>query len=137
MLAIVDVDEDVTKRISIRDISNSIGSDVYDVGIFVPNSIPPDRLIARHIFVREVSFPQNFIGSAVRAGTPPELQAILQIRLNGQQMGTITFGPNQSNGTIVSPVLLCPSGSTLDIWGPVYLDMKFSDLAITLRGVRQ
>jgi hypothetical protein len=137
VLPIVDSDEDLTKKISVSDLAQVLYTDVYDIGIFIPNSIPPNRLIARHILVRPVSFPANMAGSVARADTPPELQAILPIRVNGEQVGSITFGANQTTGLIACIAMSLPTGTTLDIGGPQYLDMKFSDLCLTLKGVRQ
>lgn len=137
LVPIVDFDQDKTKKMTIAELSATLFTDVYDVSMFIVGALTPNRLLARHIFVREVGFPLNFVGSAVRAESPPTSAVTLKIRSNGVDLGTIEFQPNSSSAVITCPATTFPTGGTLDIIGPSVLDMSLSDLAITFRGIRQ
>lgn len=136
VVAIVDVSNEETKKISISALRTSLLSDIYDIAVFLPGFPPPDRLLAGIMIPRTVTFPANFGDSRAMAEGPAAASTVLKIKRSGIEVGTLTFGIGQTGGSFSGSAVTFAPGTRLEIHGPAALDMTLRDISITLKGTR-
>ena len=79
-----------------------------------------------------VSFPANFLGSFAVANVAATSSAVLSLKKNGAQFGTLTFVG--TTGTFSAPATSFAPGDLLEIVAPLVPDATLAQLSITLIG---
>lgn len=110
-------------------------SDEYEVCCTFAGTPGAQAFMAGHVFVRDVSFQIDFAGSAADVVTPPSSDYEVIFRLNGVDIGGVTFDSNgdptfeTSGGTTVD----CVGGDVLRFYGDD-ISGTGADYSITLLG---
>lgn len=136
VLAIVDHSGAETRKITAVDLRTPLLSDRLDVGMHLPGFPAANRLLAAAILPRQVTFAADMAPSRARSDAPAAQAAVLVIKLDGQQIATLSFAPGSTTGVFSGAPVVCPSGSRLEVHGATSMDTTLRDLTITFSGVQ-
>ena len=112
--------------------------DTYDIAVSYGGVPPGTEQLLRMQFVRSVEFADDFAGSYGIAGSAATAQAVFTIKLDGVQVGTITFAIGATTATFAttSGVLAIEPGEVLLIQAPSSPDATLADIGFTLKGAK-
>jgi hypothetical protein len=107
----------------------------YDVDVAVFGAPNPSETLARIVFARETTFPDNFAGSRGACITDPSSSYAMTVRRNGSSVGTVTVATDGSFAfnTTGSGDLVYAAGDVLTVTGPAD-PFGIEDINFTLVG---
>ena len=105
------------------------------LSIFIGGLMGPNEILFRWIAPQPFTLPIALVGSQISADKPSTAAKVLSIRLNGTQIGTLTWAASGTIPTVsfTSAVTLAP-GDILSIVAPATADVTLGDITIVLRG---
>lgn len=88
-----------------------------------------------HIFDRAVTFPIDFEGALASVKTNPDTSYVIGIKLNGAQVGTLTFDTSgaETFATTGGTTVVTAPGDQMDFYGPDVVGVA-ADFVITIPG---
>jgi hypothetical protein len=113
-----------------------IEQEIYQISFSCLGLIESKSTIGLHACYATANFPTNLVGSKAIALVAPTEDVILDICSRKGAVGSIYFEANSLTGTFISDGFLIIPGDYIQIISPIYNDLTFSDLAISLVGIR-
>lgn len=115
--------------------ASATGDEVI-MGIFVPGTLGNAAELLRHVFVRAVDFPDEFVGARGSVGTNPVAVNNFTVSRNAVAIGNIAIstGGVFTFTTIAATVESFAVGDILTITNQVTADANLADVGVTLFG---
>lgn len=124
----------------IVELASGAGAQPYDLAFFLP-AIVADVLLAQSVAARGFILPAALAGSRARAATPlasGEPDAVLSLRRNGVEFGTLTFAALDDVGVFAAAgATVFAPGDLLQVFGPALGSptptIALADVSVTFR----
>lgn len=111
----------------------------YDLSFFIPGTMPnANELVGSVLVTRTIAISMIGSGSLAKAFAAPTAQTVYAIKVNAQQVGTVTFAAGQTTGTIAfTQNQTLVAGDVVQIVTPGTVDASIKDVMITFVGRAQ
>lgn len=111
--------------------------DQFDVPIYVQMYPRPAEIFPRFVFTSTVLFPAGLTTSRAKATVPSTATAVISLRKNGVQFGTLTFSAGIATGVFAAATdTTFAAEDVLTLVWPNPRDATLYDIAVTLHGTR-
>lgn len=111
-----------------------------DVNAWVPGAPTGSQKLLRRLFRRDVTFKDDFAGSAAKAGVAATATTVFNVQRNGTTVGTITFAAGGTSGSFATSGSGTETFSALTdelgIVAPASADATLADITILLAGTQ-
>lgn len=115
----------------------TLGVDAVGVGVSYQSGDKPAAGAIINILVPHgVTFPSGLTGSAYYGATAPTAEAVVSIKKNGTEFGTLTVSTGNSGTFAATSASTFAAGDRLSLAFPASQDATWAGAAITLKGVR-
>jgi len=106
----------------------------FDVAQFINGKPLTNEVLVKVIAPRQISLPQNLVGSYMKSGIAATSNTVLTVYKNGTSQGTITFSAGATTGTISTSAITLNAGDILSVVAPTTVDSSFADFACVITG---
>jgi hypothetical protein len=109
-------------------------SGLVDLGMFFPGTPGSAQLMFKYVVPRDYVFPANFSGAVGHIGTNPTSSFVMDVSVDGSNIGTITVstGGAFTFATTGGLPIQVDLGEQIEIEAPVATDGTAADIAATL-----
>ena len=110
----------------------------YDYGAFFDGTPGSSAVLYRWRAPRDHTLAANFDGCLFTAGSPPGVDFICSVFVNGTQVGTWTIHPSGASTLLSSGTgpIVVPQNQEIKIVGPMQSDGSIADLVVSFKGER-
>ena len=110
---------------------------LFDISLWYPGIPSASAVLLRFVAVTPFSLPAGLTGSSGYAGTAATGSAVINLRKNGSNQGTVTFAAGAIAPTFaLASAVSFAAGDRLELVGPGPADTTLADISITLKGSR-
>lgn len=103
------------------------------LGMFFPGTPASSQLMFKYVAALACEFPADFAGAVGHIGTNPTGSFVMDVSVNGSNVGTITVstGGAFSFATVGNVAIPVDAGERIEIEGPASADGTAADIAVT------
>lgn len=113
------------------------GGDRYEIKNYDNDRPQSGEKIAKDLITTDVTFPAAFLGSMAGSEVAALAEAVYSIRLNGSEVGTITFPMGSTSGMFaMASELECEAGDLFDVIAPDPRDEELAGVTFSIVGSR-